>query len=58
MRRLFEQLPVQPSTTAASLDRYLSVEHTLMPDFLLSAQERQALAAYILSLRWIRSVKG
>jgi cytochrome c len=47
----FRAIAARPSTTAASLDRYLSVEHTLMPDFLLSPQERNALAAYILSLR-------
>jgi hypothetical protein len=47
----FRAIATRPSTTAASLDRYLSVEHTLMPDFLLSPQERNALVAYILSLR-------
>ena len=47
----FRAIAVRPSTTADSLDRYLSVEHTLMPDFLLSFQERNALVAYILSLR-------
>jgi hypothetical protein len=48
------QLPgiaAQPSTTADSLDRYLSVGHALMPDFLLNSQERNALVAYISSLR-------
>ena len=47
----FRTIANRPSTTAASLDRYLSVAHTLMPDFLLSAQERNALVTYILSLR-------
>jgi mono/diheme cytochrome c family protein len=47
----FSTIAKRPSTTAASLDRYLSKEHTLMPDFLLSAQERNALVAYIMSLR-------
>lgn len=47
----FRAIAARPSTTAASLDRYLSREHTLMPDFLLSSQERNALVAYILSLR-------
>ena len=47
----FRAIAARPSTTAASLDRYLSVEHTLMPDFLLNSQERNALVAYILSLR-------
>lgn len=47
----FQAIATRPSTTAASLDRYLSREHTLMPDFLLSSQERDALVAYILSLR-------
>ena len=47
----FPAIAAQPGTTAASLDRYLSQGHTLMPDFLLSSQERDALVAYILSLR-------
>jgi mono/diheme cytochrome c family protein len=47
----FRAIAARPGTTAASLDHYLSVEHTLMPDFLLSSQERSALVAYILSLR-------
>lgn len=47
----FKTIANRPSTTAASLDRYLSKEHTLMPDFLLSPQERNALVTYILSLR-------
>ena len=38
-------------TTAAKLDGYLSVGHTLMPDFSLSTVERNALVTYILSLR-------
>ena len=44
-------LAARPGTTAATLDRYLSTGHTLMPDFSLSPQERDALIAYILSLR-------
>ena len=47
----FQAIATRPGTTAASLDRYLSIEHTLMPDFLLSSQERAALVAYILSQR-------
>ena len=47
----FSAIAARPGTTARSLDRYLSQGHTLMPDFLLSAQERDALVAYILSLR-------
>ncbi len=47
----FRAIALRPDTTAASLDRYLSKGHTLMPDFLLSPQERDALVAYILSLR-------
>lgn len=47
----FRTIAAKPGTTAASLDRYLSTGHTLMPDFALSTQERDALAAYILSLR-------
>lgn len=47
----FQAIAARPGTTAASLDRYLSAGHTLMPDFLLSPQERNALVAYILSMR-------
>lgn len=47
----FRAIAARPGTTAASLDRYLSTGHTLMPDFSLSAPERDALIAYILSLR-------
>lgn len=47
----FQVIAARPRTTAGSLDRYLSRGHTLMPDFSLSSQERDALVAYILSLR-------
>ena len=47
----FRAIAARPGTTAGSLDRYLSTGHTLMPDFLLSSQERAALVAYILSQR-------
>ena len=47
----FREIAARPGTTAGSLDRYLSTGHTLMPDFSLSSQERNALIAYILSLR-------
>ena len=47
----FLAIAARPGTTASSLDRYLSVGHTLMPDFWLGLQERNALVAYILSLR-------
>ena len=47
----FRDIAARPGTTAGSLERYLSVGHTLMPDFLLSSRERNALVAYILSLR-------
>jgi mono/diheme cytochrome c family protein len=47
----FQAIAADPRTTAASLDRRLSTGHTLMPDFSLSTQEREALIAYILSLR-------
>lgn len=47
----FAAIAARPDTTAASLDRYLSKGHTLMPDFSLSVAERNALIAYILSLR-------
>ena len=41
----------EPSTTAESLNRYFSTAHTTMPDFSLSRAERDALVAYLLSLR-------
>lgn len=47
----FWEIAARSGTTAESLDRYLSRGHTLMPDFSLSSQERDALVAYILSLR-------
>src|SRR5476649_1942849 len=47
----FRDIAARPGTTAESLDRYLSTGHTLMPDFSLDTQERNALVAYILSLR-------
>jgi mono/diheme cytochrome c family protein len=47
----FQAIAARPGTTPDSLDRYLSKGHTLMPDFSLSSQERNALVAYILSLR-------
>lgn len=47
----FKAIAARQSTTAGSLDRYLSVGHTLMPDFSLGAEERTALVTYILSLR-------
>ena len=47
----FRVIAARPRTTAGSLDRYLSTGHTLMPDFSLSSQERNALVDYILSLR-------
>jgi mono/diheme cytochrome c family protein len=47
----FRAIAARPGTTASSLDRYLSIGHTLMPDVLLSPQQRDALVAYILSLR-------
>lgn len=47
----FPAIAVKPGTTAASLDSYLSTGHTRMPDFQLSRGERNALTAYILSLR-------
>lgn len=45
----FQAIAARPGTTASSLERYLSRGHTLMPDFLLSPEERAALIAYILS---------
>jgi mono/diheme cytochrome c family protein len=47
----FVAIAEKPSTTAASLALYLSSAHTHMPDFSLSRSERDALVAYILSLR-------
>ena len=47
----FSAIAAKPDTTAASLGRYLSSGHTRMPDFALSRSERDALVAYILSLR-------
>ena len=47
----FPAIAARPSTTAESLDRYLSTAHTNMPDFALSRSERSALVTYILSLR-------
>jgi mono/diheme cytochrome c family protein len=47
----FQTIAARPGTTPDSLDRYLSKGHTLMPDFSLSSQERNALVAYILSVR-------
>jgi mono/diheme cytochrome c family protein len=47
----FRAIATRPDTTARSLDRYLSRGHTLTPDFSLTSQERDALVAYILSLR-------
>ena len=47
----FRDIATRPATTAESLDRHLSTGHTLMPDFSLDTRERNALVAYILSLR-------
>jgi mono/diheme cytochrome c family protein len=47
----FQAIARTPSTSAASLDRYLSSGHTRMPDFKLSRDERDRLVAYLLSLR-------
>ena len=47
----FRAIAARPDTTAATIGRYLSQGHTLMPDFSLSTPERDALVAYILSLR-------
>lgn len=47
----FPAIAAKPTTTAEQLSLYLSTGHTHMPDFSLSNQERQALVAYILSLR-------
>ena len=47
----FPAIAAKPGTTAAFLNDYLSTGHTRMPDFQLSRGERNALVAYILSLR-------
>jgi mono/diheme cytochrome c family protein len=47
----FRAIAAARGMTAEAIDRYISRGHTLMPDFSLSAQERDALVTYILSLR-------
>jgi mono/diheme cytochrome c family protein len=47
----FSAIAARPTTTASSLALYLSSGHTNMPDFALSARERDALVAYILGLK-------
>lgn len=47
----FSAIAANPATTVTFLRRYLSAEHTYMPDFALSPQERDDLIAYIMSLR-------
>ncbi|MFO1082016.1 MAG: cytochrome c [Reyranellaceae bacterium] len=47
----FSAIAARPTTTPSSLALYLSTGHTNMPDFVLSGAERDALVAYILSLR-------
>src|SRR5271170_6770898 len=47
----FVAIAARPSTTAASLNWFLSSPHAQMGDFSLSPEERQALVDYILSLR-------
>ena len=47
----FPAIAIRSNTTPETLDRYISVGHTHMPDFFLSRSERDALVAYILSLR-------
>jgi mono/diheme cytochrome c family protein len=47
----FAAIAARSETTPASLDGYLSTGHTRMPDFALSASEKNALITYILSLR-------
>ncbi len=40
-----------PSTTASSLNAWLSTQHQAMPDFHLTRDQIQDVSAYILSLR-------
>ena len=47
----FSDVAKQPSTTALSLRVFLQSQHQNMPDFLLSARERDDIIAYILSLK-------
>ncbi|MFO1247336.1 MAG: c-type cytochrome [Alphaproteobacteria bacterium] len=47
----FVSVAARASTTAASLNVFLSTPHSVMPDFSLSRQEIANLTAYILSLR-------
>ncbi len=46
----FTAIAMRPSTTAAWLRDYLRVPHANMPDYRLSNQQLDALAAYILGL--------
>lgn len=47
----FSEVARHPATTALSLRVFLQSQHQNMPDFLLSARERDDLIAYILSLK-------
>jgi len=47
----FPAIAAKPSTTAESLVLYFSTAHTNIPDLSLSRAERDALVAYLLSLR-------
>lgn len=47
----FSDVARHPATTALSLRVFLQSQHQNMPDFLLSARERDDLIAYILSLK-------
>jgi len=47
----FSAIAAMPSTTAQSLDVFLSTSHPTMPNLILSDTDRGDLIAYILSLR-------
>jgi mono/diheme cytochrome c family protein len=47
----FATIAAMPSTTARSLGVFLRTSHPPMPNFVLSATERDDVIAYILSLR-------
>lgn len=47
----FAAIARMPSTTATSLNAFLSTPHHRMPDYILTRQEIADVSAYILSLR-------
>ena len=47
----FDEVAAKTQTTAISLRAFLQSSHPTMPNFMLSAEERDNVIAYILSLR-------